>query len=307
MPNLPDDHDVIIVGGGPAGLSAGLLLGRSRRRVILCDDRRPRNAASTGIHVFLGNEGSSPLELLEKGRDEISRYSNVDQMTCRVSEAELVCGKFRVSIDSGAEFRSRALLIAGGLVDRLPAVGGVQHRFGHSVHVCPYCSGWECADRILGVMGEGNLAGKLALELLLWSDRLIFFGDVARLEAKYRTRFEQFGVSSYSDAVVRLAGPNRELQHVVLRGGNEVPCDALFVVAGQSPRAEFARRMGCRWEGNAPACGANGSTDVPGLYFAGNATPGPQLAMIAAAEGVMAGTAINEWLLERDGIMPEGC
>jgi len=305
MQTPKDISDVIIVGGGPAGLSAGLLLGRSRRKVLLFDDRLPRNRASPELHGFLGHEGISPLELLERGRSELSRYPSVIQVNGRITGARSGDGIFRVLMESGVEHRARALLVACGLTDRLPNIGNLEQFYGHNVHVCPYCSGWECAGSLIGVTGDATGAAQLALELLLWSERITLFADVKILSNDIRNRLAKHGVTCHADPPMILRGVGCQLQRVVLGSGQEIACDALFVVPTQEQHAGFLKDLGSEWNHGWPACEDNGRTNIPGLYLAGNTTPGLQLAMIAAAEGVKAAAAINDWLLISDGILPE--
>ena len=294
-------HDTIIVGGGPAGLSGALLLGRCRRKVLLFDEGRPRNEASPAVHAFLGHEGIAPLDLLERGRDELARYPNVASYKRRVENIEKEPGFYKVIADDNSEFRSRALLIATGLIDHLPRVDGIEDFYGHSVHQCPYCDGWENAGMTLGAMGAGNQAAELALELLLWSDDVSLFVNGDAPAPELGGKLERRGVKVFADPPVRLAGEAKRLSAVELADGTRVACDALFLLSKQTQHDDFAERLGCELvDGSQVHCDGDGRTSMPGLFVAGNATEGLQLAMVAAAEGLKAAAAINEWLLDAD-------
>ena len=296
-------HDTIIVGGGPAGLSGALLLGRCRRKVLLFDEGRPRNEASPAVHAFLGHEGIAPLDLLERGRDELARYPNVASYKRRVENIEKEPGFYKVIADDNSEFRSRALLIATGLIDHLPRVDGIEDFYGHSVHQCPYCDGWENAGMTLGAMGAGNQAAELALELLLWSDDVSLFVNGDAPAPELVGKLERRGVKVFADPPVRLAGEAKRLSAVELADGTRVACDALFLLSKQTQHDDFAERLGCELvDGSQVHCDGDGRTSMPGLFVAGNATEGLQLARVAAAEVLKAAAAIYLWLLDSDDL-----
>src|SRR4051794_12723796 len=175
----PAPYDVLIVGGGPAGLSAALVLGRCRRRVLVVDSGRPRNAAARAMHGYLSRDGIRPRELLRLGRAEVERYG-VEVLDAEVDSARALapgevsdpCAGFEVVTEVGQRFRSRKLLLATGVQDVLPPIEGAERYFGRGVHHCPYCDGWEHRDRNLVAYGAGHAATGLALSLRTWSGRV---------------------------------------------------------------------------------------------------------------------------------------
>src|SRR4051812_12312659 len=191
----PASHDVLIVGGGPAGLSAALVLGRCRRRVLVVDAGRPRNAASRAMHGYLGRDGLDPREFLRLGREEIARYG-VEFLDAEVDAArgpapDGVTGpdsSFEVMTEDGRRIYSRRLLLATGVRDVLPPIDGAEAYYGRGVHHCPYCDGWEYRDRALVAYGAGPAAVGLALSLRTWSDRVTACADGGRVARGDRER-----------------------------------------------------------------------------------------------------------------------
>ncbi|MCA1650372.1 MAG: NAD(P)/FAD-dependent oxidoreductase, partial [Acidobacteria bacterium] len=171
-------YDVIIVGAGPAGLSAALMLGRCRRSVLVCDSGRPRNAASEAIHGYLTRDGMMPREFLEIARTELRKYETVEIRDSEVVDAE--CGGdslFHVTLASGERLDARKLLLATGVADHVPPVPGLAELYGKSVHHCPYCDGWEVRDQPLAIYGRGDRGLGLSLELIVWSRDLVLCTD----------------------------------------------------------------------------------------------------------------------------------
>jgi thioredoxin reductase len=171
-------YDVLIVGGGPAGLSAALVLGRARRRVLVLDAGTPRNAASQALHGFLSRDGIAPSELLRISREQLEKYETIHLLTARVEDGVCAEDGFEVTTANGRRFRGRKLILAMGVVDALPSIEGLRELYGRSVFHCPYCDGWEVRDQPLAVYGQSDaLGGGLALELLLWSRDVVMCTD----------------------------------------------------------------------------------------------------------------------------------
>ncbi|MCW1912961.1 NAD(P)/FAD-dependent oxidoreductase [Luteolibacter sp. GHJ8] len=300
MPPCPT-FDAIVIGGGPAGLSAGLLLGRCRRKVALFDEGRPRNEMSPTVHGFLGARNLSPHQLLAVGRAQIAEYSDVLLYRQRVVEVTHQGGLFRAFLEDRSEFQARSMIVATGLVDRLPDIPGLAPLYGKGVYPCPYCDGWENQNRPIAALGSGKEAADLALELKLWSKHVSLFLVDPPPDRELLEQLCNEGIAVYRADPVRLLDQNGTLSIAELADGTTVPCEALFLVACQVQHHHFMEKMGCRLS----ECGQvesddQGRTNMPGLFVAGNAKQGLQLAIVAAADGAKCAAAANDWLLQQD-------
>lgn len=290
-------YDAIIVGGGPAGLSAALILGRCRRRVLVCDAGRPRNAASHALHGFLTRDGIRPAELPRIAREQLRRYG-VEYRRVTVRSAVCVAGGFRVIAGGGATLYARKLLLATGLVDRLPPLQGIRALYGRSVFHCPYCDAWEVRDQPLAVYGRGKPGAALAKSLQTWSRDVILCGDGdAELPRAHRAALARSGIRVYDQRIVRLEGTRGQLRRIVFADGDSVSRHALFFSTGYEQKSSFAARLGCEFtKKGVVRVRRFEATKIPGLYVAGDASEDVQLAIVAAAEGAKAGFAINKAL-----------
>lgn len=291
-------YDVIVVGGGPAGLSAALLLGRSNRRVLVCDSGQYRNGASRAMHGFLSRDGTPPAELRRIGREQLAPYA-VEFTEARVTQAARAGDGFTLALEGGARVRSRKLLLATGLVDELPPLVGLDALWGKSVFVCPYCDAWEVRGAPLAVHGAGGAA--LALSLLDWSDDVVLFTDGSSLAADEADQLAAAGVRVREERVARLVGAGGVLERVELVGGGAEPRRALFLKLTQRQRSNLAAMLAVPVsEQQGVETGKRESTPVPGLFVAGDASRDVMFAIVAAAEGATAGFAINTELQAED-------
>lgn len=295
-------YDAIIVGGGPAGLSAALILGRCLRRVLVCDAGHPRNSASHALHGFLTRDGIEPAELLRIAREQLRRYDSVELRAVEVTDASCFGDGFEVTLGDNTRLRCRKLLLATGVVDHLPEVAGIEDFYGRSVFHCPYCDGWEVRDQPLAVYGHGEHGRGLALELTAWSDDLVLCTDgPAGLTAEDRGRLAKHSIQVREERIARLDGADGVLERIIFTNGETLARRAIFFSTGQSQRSDLSEKLGCAFtDKGAVQTGEYETTNVPGLYVAGDASRLMQLAIVAAAEGAQAAFAINTALLKED-------
>lgn len=294
------DCEVAIVGGGPAGLSAGLVLGRARRHVLICDSGHYRNEASDALHCYLGFDGVSPRRFREIADSQLDPYGSVRRTEKCVTAACRAGRKFELTFDDGTKARANKLLVATGVIDELPAIDGIEEFYGHSIHVCPYCDGWEHRDATVMVYGEGKKGVELARLLRQWTKNLLLCpGGPAKLDDGDKAVLSKFGVSVCEKVPVKLEGRKGKLQYIVFDDGSSLPCDALFFSTGQHHRSRLLQELGCAFDPDGGVtCAENCTTSVPGVYVAGDASRDVQLIIIAAAEGARAAFAINNALVE---------
>jgi thioredoxin reductase len=294
--------DVVIIGGGPAGLSAALVLGRCRRKVLLCDAGEPRNARARELHGFLTRDGLPPLELLRLGREELRPYG-IEVQSVEVTGIARAPAGFEVTLAGGRHLPTRTVLIASGVRDHLPDIPGVTECYGITVHHCPYCDGWESRDTTIAVIGQGAGGSGLALSLKTWSDRVILCSNgPARVRPAHRERLAQHGVEIKESRISRLDHEQGRLRALVMASGDRVACGTIFFAAGQRPQCELPRQLGCALTRTGLVKTDHlGRTRVPGLYVAGDASRDVQFVVVAAAEGAKAAVAINKALQQEAG------
>ena len=294
--------DAVVVGGGPAGLSAGLILGRCRRRVVIFDSGEYRNAVSIRASGFLSGDGSDPAELRRISRDQLVTYPSVElRMDVVTSAVPCDGGGCEGSTARGNTVRCRVLLLATGVVDDVPTIAGAQELYGRGVFHCPYCDGFEVADRPLAAYGIGRSAVDLALELRLWSTDVILCTDgPSGLSLAERTHLQANGVELFEERVAGVHG-DRHLDRILFDDGSQHECHALFFVSAQRQRSKLAEMLGCEFaDDGSVSTGEYETTTVPGLYVAGDASRLARLAIIAAAEGAQAAATMNTALLHAD-------
>ncbi|SDY65860.1 Thioredoxin reductase [Modestobacter sp. DSM 44400] len=295
-------YDVVVVGAGPAGLSAALVLGRCRRTVLVCDSGEYRNACSREIHAYLGRDATPPDRLRADGRREVVRYPSVRLEEVAVRTATAAASGFEVELADGRTVTCRKLLLATGVVDELPPLPRLEEFYGRSAFHCPYCDGWEQRDRPIAVYGRGHDGLGLALELTVWSRDLVLFTDgPSGLDDAARDRLRRNGIAVEDRRIAAVCGEDGQLTGLELADGEIVARTAMFFITGQRERSGLAAKLGCRFNAEGTVeTGDNESTDVPGLFVAGDASRRAQLAVVAAAEGAQAAAAINTALLRED-------
>jgi thioredoxin reductase len=300
------DYDVAIVGGGPAGLSAAVVLGRARRRVILLDDGRPRNQAARGVHCYLGHDGIAPDALRELGQTE-ARHYGVELVNARVvaarrlSDSRQALAGFEVQT-SYRTLVARTLLLCTGVVDVLPEIRNLREFYGRSAHHCPYCDGWEHRDERLAAFGKtAKSAVELALSLRTWSPHVTACSHGECLTDEQRERLARNEIAFRQEPIVAMRGSDGVLKELAFDSGPPLQCDALFFGSDQFQRSPLAAQLGIELDDeNLVRTGKKQNTRIRGLFLAGDADGEVQFAIVAAAEGAVAGVAINHVLQEDD-------
>jgi thioredoxin reductase (NADPH) len=304
-----DQYDVVIIGGGAAGLSGAVTLARSRRSVLVVDAGRPRNAPADGVHNYLGREGTPPAQLLALGRDEVAGYGG-EVVTGVVTAARREDDGFRVTVDDGREVYARRLLVATGLVDELPDLPGVAERWGRDVLHCPYCHGWEVRDRAIGILATGPTAVHQALLFRQLSDDVIFFRHTGpELPPEEADQLAALGIRIVDGEVAGLEVADDRLTGVRLASGELVPRAAVVVAPRFTANADVLASLGLAATeqemrgyvvGSAVAADPTGATAVPGVWVAGNVADMSAQVVVSAAAGMRAGAMINADLVAED-------
>lgn len=310
---MQETYDVVVVGGGAAGLSGALTLGRARRRVLLVDGGEPRNAPAGHVHGYLGREGTPPTELLAIGRAELEPY-DVDIRTGTVRALERLSGagdaRFTVALADGSVVSARRLLVCTGLVDELPPIAGLRERWGRDVIHCPYCHGYEVRDQAIGVLATGPLAVHQALLFRQWSAEVTLLQHTGPAPGEQeREQLAARGIAVVEGEVERLEVSGDAMTGVRVRGGSVVPLQAVVVGALARARAELLEPLGVEITpmvvggavvATSVAADAAGLTSVPGLYVAGNVADMRAQVLTSAAAGLWVGAAINADLIAEE-------
>jgi thioredoxin reductase/SAM-dependent methyltransferase len=297
--------DVIVVGGGAAGLSAALTLGRACRRVLVVDEGAPRNRYAAHMHGALGNEGIDPAELLRRGRDEISAY-DVTVQTGTIQRVEDAEGGLMVTLADSKPLFARALVVASGLSDELPEIPGLAEQWGTGVLHCPYCHGWEVRDQRLAVLGTSPMSLHQAELIRQWSDQLTFFtAGCGPLDPEYAARLRSRGVQLIDEPVTEVLSDGGRLAGVKLADGNRVELDAIFTAPTARPHEEFLADLDLERVGNPMGSfiavdPMGGRTSHPRIWAVGNVVnPGANVP-ISIGAGSMAGGVVNMALVTED-------
>lgn len=302
---LNDGYDVVVVGGGAAGLNGALMLARARRSVVVIDAGEPRNAPASGVHGLLGRDGMRPEELLARGRAEVRGYGG-HVLSGEVVTATREDAGFAVTLADGRTVRARRLLVTTGLVDELPDIPGLRDRWGRDVLHCPYCHGWEVRDQAVGVLASGPMSVHQALLFRQLSADVTFFGHTRPPTGDEREQLAARGISMVDGEVASVESAEGRLAGVRLRDGTMVRRDALVVSPRMAARAGFLAALGLRPAEHPAGVGeqipvdAAGRTEVAGVWAAGNVTDPSAQVGTAAAAGAMAAAQINADLVAEE-------
>ena len=302
-------YDVIVAGGGPAGLSAALVLGRSCRKVLVIDAGQPRNAAAQHLNGFLGRDGTNPRKLLEDGRRELLQY-DVEVVNDQVISAKIIQPlehesfhtRFAIATEGGAKLTARKLLFATGVRDEVPELPGLRACYGTTAHHCPYCDGWGHRGGRLAAYGKRAEAGAgLAIALRGWSAHVTVLTNAQLLDDDARRRLTQNGIAIRDERIVQVVHQEGRMKGVELQDAGVLAIDAFFFSTGQQPSSDLPRSLGCEMASEAVArTSRKQQSAVPGIFMAGDAAGEVQFVIVAAAEGATAAVAINRELQEED-------
>ncbi len=295
----PERYDTVIVGGSNAGLSAALMLGRGRRRVLVCDTGVPTNAPAHEAHGFFTRDGTPPSELVRIGREQLRPY-DVELRHVAVTGATSDDAGFVVTLADGTTVQTRTVLLATGVAQVFPAIEGIAERWGESVNQCPYCHGWEVRDQPLAVYATGDHGFQYALMIANWSRDIVALtdGPAAFTDAQWAT-LKAREIAVHEGRIARLEGPGRTLTEIVFADGSRLPRHALFLAPGKRQHSDLAAQLGCAHtlDGSVQV-NAFGLTSVPGVYAAGDMTHIMiQSLPVAVAEGATAGAMLNNTLI----------
>lgn len=298
---MPDQstYDCIIIGGGPAGLTCAIFLGRYRRNVLLIHDNKPRNYASRAIHGFLGQHDIPPNELLKRGRAEAAT-AGVEICEGTVSNVCRNGDVFEVTTSSG-KWRGRRIVLAYGVRDKLPDIPDLERYYGGSIFHCPDCDGYEVTDKRVAVIGWGKKAVGLALKLMQWTDQLtvLTHGHEREWTKEHTSKLLSHGIGIKDEKITALEGEGGIVKAAVLSTGERVAVDAMFFTIGVERSCMLAEELGCEVDDKKPniIVDDHKQTTVEGVYAVGDLVPGSQLAITSAADGAIAAIAVNKSLL----------
>lgn len=295
-------YDCVVVGGGPAGLAAALWLGRYRVNTCLIDADRPRNAPTWAIHGYLGLPDPPPEELRRIGRAQARAAGTA----CEIGIVEDVTGEkdnFEVRLADGRTTKARRILFGTGLRDMIPEIPGLADFYGTSIWHCPDCDGPPVEGLRVGVIGWGRAVAAFCMQMLTWTDQLtvLTHGQPARLPPRSRDALARFNIPVRLDAIARVEGRDGAVERVVFAKGPAAPFDALFFNIPHGPGCSIPAELGCRANSEGILrVNKEFETTVPGIYAAGDITPGSKLAIRSAADGVRAAVGIYRSLMPDD-------
>ncbi|MCD7035533.1 NAD(P)/FAD-dependent oxidoreductase [Metabacillus sp. GX 13764] len=296
-------YDVLIAGGGPAGLSAALVLGRARRTVLVVDDDKPRNAVVKHSHGFLTRDGIEPMKLRQIAKEQISKYQQVEFEKDCIDSIEKEGSLFLSYTKSGKAVYSRRVIIATGMKDELPDIDGLDEVYGKSVFTCPYCDGWEHQDQPLAVFGEGKKLLKFAAIIWNWSkDLIVFTNGRSPVSDEDRRDIQNHGIRLVETPVKELVSEKGMLQSVVLENGETISRKYGFIQnSGQHQATNIPGNLGIQTtrKGGYETIG-HGLTEMKGLFVVGDAKNAFTSLIGAAGEGYEAGVAMDHDMIHED-------
>jgi len=305
---MPKPFDVVVVGGGPAGLSAALWLARYLHHVVVIDSGDPRNWETRGVNGFLGHQGIRSPELREIGRAEGAAFG-VQFVSGIVDTAENETGDlFTVRLRDGSSMDGRRILLAIGIKDVWPAIPGLSDCYGETAHVCPDCDGYETRDKKTVVVGKGRKAAGMAFALTTWTRQIVICtnGEPPDMNQELLDLLKSLNIPLLDQPITCVLSKDREIRGLELMGGMSLDCERLYFAIGQFPADDLGAQLGCkRDEMGRLVIDDRNHTSVKNVYAAGDIVPGPQMAIVAAASGAIAAIAIHASLVPESRKLPD--
>jgi thioredoxin reductase len=295
-------YDAVIIGGGAAGLTAALYLGRFRRNVIVFDTARQANRVSHAAHGFFTRDGASPSELISIGQEQLRQYQTVQIQNYEVTAITPIESAFSVTLSDNSSVMARKVILATGLKDHLPAIQGIEAYWGKSVFHCPYCDGWEARDKPVAIINDGGAALHVAKLLrVLTEDLVLCTNGNSSLTEQERAALNGIGVQIIETPIARIEGHDGHVECIVLEDGQTLACDRIFIRTNPVQHAPFVADLGCEMlESGFVKVDEFGRTSVPGVYAAGDLASRFRQVVMAASQGATAGVGVNMDLISED-------
>lgn len=294
--------DVIVVGGGPAGLNAAVVLGRCHRKVLVFDHGKQRNRHSHGMHNYLTRDDISPKQFIRYSHNELKKYGvRLKRKEIRTATKNKE-GLFEFHDINGRTYFSKKMILATGLTDHLPDIPGTHKFYGKSLHHCPYCDAWEHTGKKFGVYACNENGVELAQNLQLWTPDVTLYTDGEKfLTPKLKKLLDRKNIAYQEHKISNFKGRGHVLKHVVFTNGEMMPCDVIFTCTGYSVQCHLVESLGCNTAKNLVAItNKYQQTNIKGLYVAGDTSRDVHFVVVAAAEGAKAAVYINKELLAEE-------
>ncbi|SFX71765.1 Thioredoxin reductase [Bacillus altitudinis] len=291
--------DCAIIGGGPAGLSAALVVGRGRKQVIVFDDELPRNRVTQESHGFITNDGMTPFEIRQTGEADLQKYPNIQIKRSRINDIQKREEFFTLLTHEGDTFEAKKIILATGLQDILPEIEGIHDVYGKTLFSCPFCDGWELKDKALALIAENQRALHMAKLLSNWTKDLIVFTNGHGLAEEDKSLLTEHSIQVIDVPIVSIDHDNGELRSLQLANGETVKREGGFVASEFKQSAPFAEKLGCQMTKNAGIeTDILGRTTVSGVFACGDNLGGPAQLVLAAAAGSQAGMGVIHELVQ---------